>query len=80
MNDENKNRLMRGLKVLALFLLGSLAIGASVGCFNYATLAKAEGNPDNFFWFIGVANLVWNAFVIYTQAKKLKEAYQPKAE
>lgn len=74
MNTENKDRLMHGLQVLALFILGGLAVGAAFGCFNYATLAKKTGEPDNIFWLVGILNLAWNGYVIYMQAKKMKEA------
>ena len=74
MEEIKTNNVKWGVEVLIIFLLAALAIGASVGCFNYATLAKAEGNPDNFFWFIGIANILWNGFVIYRRVKKLRES------
>lgn len=74
MNEQNKNNIKKGVKVLLFFLFVSLAIAASFGCFNYATLAKKAGEPDNIFWLVGILNLAWNGYVIYLQAKKMKEA------
>ena len=71
MNDQGKNNVKKGVEVLLLFILGSLAIAASFGCFNYATLAKKAGDPENIFWLVGIANLVYNGFIIYHIAKML---------
>lgn len=75
MDKYNKNNVNWGVEVLLLFLLGSLALAASFGCFNYATLAKEAGNPDGIFWLVGVANIVYNAFVIVRRAKEISKKY-----
>lgn len=75
MDKYNKDNVKMGIEVLLLFLLGTLAIATSFGCFNYATLAREAGSPDNVFWFIGVANIAYNAFVIVREAKKLGKKY-----
>ena len=59
------------LEVMLLGALGFLAILSSVGCFNYATLAREAGNPDNLFWLVGIVNLAYNAFIIYRIVKTL---------
>ena len=78
MDKYNKNNVKWGIEVLLLFLLASMALGASIGCFNYASLAKKVGNPDGLFWFIGIANLVYNAFVIVRRVKEIDEKYTTK--
>ena len=57
--------------VLLLAGLILLAILASVGCFDYATLAAKEGDPDNLFWLVGLVNIIYNGFAIYKIGKKL---------
>ena len=71
MNEDNKKRMEEFKNVLLLVGLITLAIAASFGCFNYATLANKAGDPDNIFWFVGFANLAYNGFAIYTLGKKL---------
>lgn len=74
MNEQNKNNLTKGLKVL-LFIIGiSLGIASGVGCFNYATLAKQAGNPDNIFWLVGAVNIAyWVAVTVLAIKKSTKE-------
>ena len=75
MDKYNKNNVNWGVEVLLLFLLGSLALATSFGCFNYASLAKEAGNPDGIFWLVGVANIVYNAFVIVRRVKEINKKY-----
>ena len=49
MNEDNKKRMEEFKNVLLLVGLITLAIAASFGCFNYATLANKAGDPDNIF-------------------------------
>lgn len=72
MNDQNKNNLNMGLEVLLLVLGGLLGAMTSAACFNYATLAKQAGDNQNFFWLVGIANLVFWGFNIYHRAKAMK--------
>jgi threonine/homoserine/homoserine lactone efflux protein len=72
MNDQNKNNLDLGLEVLLLVLGGLLGIMTSAACFNYATLAKQAGDNQDFFWLVGIANLVFWGFNIYHRAKAMK--------
>ena len=71
MNESNKERMEEFKNVLLLAGLIALAILASVGCFNYATLAAKAGDPDNLFWLVGFANILYNGFAIYKIGKKL---------
>lgn len=71
MNDDNKKRMEEFKNVLLLAGLIALAILASVGCFNYATLAAKAGDTDNIFWLVGIVNIVYNGFAIYKIGKKL---------
>ena len=71
MDEKNKKAWGHDLKMIALLGLGVLAILSSVGCFNYATLAREAGNPDNLFWLVGIVNLAYNAFIIYRIVKML---------
>ena len=71
MNDDNKKRLEEFGKVLLLVGLITLAIAASFGCFNYATLASKTGDPDGIFWLIGFVNIVYNGFAVYKISRKL---------
>lgn len=52
-SEDNKKFLTGWLPTALLCFMGLIA---SVGCFNYATLAKEIGNPDGLFWFIGIGN------------------------
>lgn len=72
MNDQNKNNLELGLEVLLLVLGGLLGIMTSAACFNYATLAKQAGDNQDFFWLVGIANLVFWGFNIYHRVKAMK--------
>ena len=71
MNDDNKKRLEEFGKVLLLVGLIALAILASVGCFNYATLASKAGDPDGIFWLVGIVNIVYNGFAVYRISRRL---------
>ncbi len=71
MNESNKERMEEFKNVLLLVGLIALAILASVGCFNYATLAAKAGDPDNLFWLVGLVNIIYNGFAIYKIGKKL---------
>lgn len=71
MNESNKERMEEFKNVLLLAGLIALAILASVGCFNYATLAAKAGDPDNLFWLVGLVNIIYNGFAIYKIGKKL---------
>lgn len=76
MNEDNKNRMKWGLEVLLLSLGALLGIIASVGCFDYATLAKQAGEPDNLFWFVGVANLVYWGINTYRRGVEISDNYK----
>ena len=65
------NNIKKWLEVMLLGALGFLAILSSVGCFNYATLAREAGSSDNLFWLVGIVNLAYNAFIIYHIYKML---------
>lgn len=66
---DNKSRISKGVKVL-LFAIGiSLGIAAGIGCFNYATLAKEAGRPDNIFWLVGAVNIAYWVGVIILALK-----------
>lgn len=81
MDNKNKARWGFDLKMIALIALGIIAILSSVGCFNYATLAKKAGDPDNLFWLVGIVNILYNGYIIYRLAKKWKsEGKEPKPE
>ena len=71
MNQDNKNRMIWGAQVLALFILAAIGIGASFGCFNYATLAKQVGDPEGIFWLVGVGNLAAWGYAIYKIGKAI---------
>ncbi len=69
MNMDNKSRISKGVKVL-LFAIGiSLGVYAGIGCFNYATLAKEAGKPDNIFWLVGAVNIAYWVGVIILALK-----------
>lgn len=57
--EDNKKFLTGYLPTALLCFMGLIA---SVGCFNYASLAKEVGNPDDLFWFIGIGNAVVTIF------------------
>lgn len=72
MDNKNKERWGFDLKMIALIALGIIAILSSVGCFNYATLAREAGKSDNLFWLVGIVNILYNGYIIYRLAKKWK--------
>lgn len=71
---DNKSRISKGVKVL-LFLIGiSLGVYAGIGCFNYATLAKKAGDPENIFWLVGAANIAyWVGILVLAIVKDIKK-------
>lgn len=73
MDEKNKARWDYDLKMIGLIVLGIIAILSSVGCFNYAVVAKKVGKPENFFWFVGIVNLCYNALMIIRIAKTYKQ-------
>lgn len=74
MNNENKERMMWGLEVLLLVIMVSLGIAAGVGSFNYATLAKQAGAPDNIFWLVGIVNIAIVLFYGYRHFKAIRNS------
>lgn len=74
MNEQNKSNISKGVKVL-LFAIGiSLGIAAGVGSFNYATLAKKAGDPDNIFWLVGAVNIAyWVGIIVLAIVKDIKK-------
>ena len=76
MNNDNKNRMVEGLEVLLLFVMVSLGIAAGIGCFNYATLAKQGGNPDNIFWLVGIANIVFSVLYAIRRGKQIRDEHK----
>ena len=80
MNNENKNRLVEGLEVLLLFIGASIGLGASIGCFNYATMAKQAGDNEGFFVVVGIANLAFWVVNIIHRVKAMKKANATKGE
>lgn len=80
MNEQNKSNISKGIKVL-LFLIGiSLGVYAGIGCFNYATLAKQGGNPDNIFWLVGIANIIFAVLYAVWRGKQIRDEHSPKKE
>ena len=80
MDNSNKNNLKQGLEVLLLVLGGSMGLGTSIGCFNYATLAKQAGDSEGFFVIIGLTNLAFWVFNILHRVKAMKKENAPKDE
>ena len=80
MNNENKERMKWGLEVLLLIIMVSLGIAAGVGSFNYATLAKQAGDPDNIFWLVGVANIIFAVLYAVWRGKQIRDEHSPKKE
>lgn len=74
MNNDNKKRVKWGLEVLFFFLSISVGIGAGIGCFNYATLAKQAGDNEGIFWLVGIANIAYTIFYGIRHFKKIRES------
>ena len=73
MNDDNKSRVKKGLEVLLFLINLSIGIGAAVGCFNYASLAKKTGvTGEGIFWLVGVLVIVYTVFYGIWHFKKLE--------
>lgn len=74
MNEQGKNNIKWGLEVLLLFIGISLGVGSAIGCFNYATLAREAGTPDNIFWLVGLANAIYWVFMAIRYGKKIHDS------
>ena len=74
MNDQNKNNVKWGLEVLIFVLMLSVGVGASIGCFNYATLAKQAGDQEGIFWLVGIVNIAIVLFYGYRHFKAIRNS------
>ena len=67
MNDENKNRLVFGLKVVALVLFIGLTIITCAGVWNY--------NPEGFVKWCALALAICNGYLAVKYYLKIKKEY-----
>ena len=63
MNQDNKNRIVKGLQVLVLVVFGLLSIITCVGVWNYCPETWVK-------WCAGVL-LACNGFLVYAASKKM---------